>query len=74
MGNTTILYNVVIYQGKKEIQLYIVYFHDNFKAPVVTTPQIIQEYRTSNGVLQVHIKFQVLTIKTQLYTDNYSNR
>ena len=74
MGNTTILFDVVIYQGKKGIQLYIVYFHDNFKAPVVTTPQLIQEYRTSNGVLQVHIKFQVLAIKTQLYTDNYSNR
>ena len=60
MGNTTILSDVVLYQGKyTEIQLYIVYFHDNFKAPVVTTPQLIQEYKTGNGVLQVYIKFQV---------------
>ena len=66
MGNTTIISDVAIYQGKNGIQLYIVYFHENFKAPVATMSQLIQEYKTGNGVLQVYIKFQVLTIKTQL--------
>ena len=39
--------------------LYIVSLHDNFKAPVVTMPQLIQEYRAGNEVLQVYIEFQV---------------
>ena len=41
------------------------YFHDNFKAPVVTMPQLIQEYR-DNGVLQVYIEFQVWKQKSLL--------